>query len=378
MTDARAEVSLCMIVRDEEATLARCLASIAPSVSEIVVVDTGSADGTRDVAKAFGALVVCAPWRNDFAAARNVALAFATMPWILALDADEEWAPAGNEDGGALRRFLAERAEREGKLGYNALIESDIGAEPSVHFATDAACRLFRNDPRIRYRGALHEETATAILRLAPDGIGDAGELRIRHYGYLDAAIAAKNKGERNLALIRARLRQAPDDAEARYALGTEYFAQGAYGHAIEALEPLARQASATEDGGYLSDLLFKLAYAYREAGREAEAAATADVAIARFPDFPDVLELRAMLALGAGDIPGALACLDLALAAGARPAAAIRYSSVSGAGTYRTHYLIGLVRERAGDAPGARAAYRQALALRPDYEPAATGLARL
>lgn len=378
MTDPRAQVSLCMIVRDEEEALARCLASVAPSVSEIVVVDTGSADGTRDVAKAYGALVVSAPWRHDFAAARNAALSFATMPWILALDADEEWAPAGNEDGGALRRFLAERAEREGKLGYDARIVSDIGAEPGRQFATDAACRLFRNDPRIRYRGTLHEETATAILRLAPDGIGDAGELRIRHYGYLDAAIAAKNKGERNLALILTRLRQAPDDAEARYALGTEYFAQGAYGRAIEALEPIARQALAAGDGGYLSDLLFKLAYAYREAGREAEAAATAEAAIARYPDFPDVLELRAMLALGAGDIPGALAWLDRALAAGAAPIPASRYSSVSGAGTYRTHCLFGLVRERAGDLPGARAAYRLALALRPDYEPAAAGLARL
>ncbi len=373
-----AEIALCMIVKDEEDALPRCLASVASSVAEIVVVDTGSSDRTRNIAKSFGALVVSVPWPDDFAAARNMSLAFATQPWILALDADEEWAPVGEDgqSGDALRRFLEERARCEGKLGYNVRIESELDGVHGRHRATDSACRLFRNDPRIRYRGALHEEAATSILRLAPDGIGDAVDrLRIRHYGYLDEAIAAKNKPKRNLSLILRRLRHAPDDAEARYALGTEYFAQGAYDRAIETFEPLVPDRLKAVDEGYLSDLLFKLAYAYRMKGRLVRAASLADEALSRYPDFPDLLELRALISSDAGDHAEALAWLDKALAAGER---GDRYSSISGAGTYRTHYLVGFVRERTGDAPRAREAYLRALLLRPNYEPASARLERL
>src|SRR4051794_22095210 len=82
-------ISLCLIVKDEEATLPLCLASAADLVQEIVVVDTGFADRTRDVAARHGARVVDFPWADDFAAARNASLEQATGDWIFWLDADE-------------------------------------------------------------------------------------------------------------------------------------------------------------------------------------------------------------------------------------------------------------------------------------------------
>src|SRR5437667_7943437 len=82
-------LSLTMIVRNEEATLAACLSSAADLVDEIVVVDTGSTDGTKEVAARFGARVFDFPWRDDFAAARNESLSHARGNWILWLDGDE-------------------------------------------------------------------------------------------------------------------------------------------------------------------------------------------------------------------------------------------------------------------------------------------------
>ena len=85
----RPRLSLCMIVRNEEKRLPRCLASAMPWAGETIVVDTGSTDGTIALAERAGARVLHFAWRDDFAAARNHALAAATREWVLVLDADE-------------------------------------------------------------------------------------------------------------------------------------------------------------------------------------------------------------------------------------------------------------------------------------------------
>src|SRR6516165_8985780 len=84
-----AQVSLCMIVRNEEANLGLCLDTAADLVDEIVVVDTGSTDRTREIAAQYGARVYDFRWVDDFSAARNESLRHATGRWIFWLDADD-------------------------------------------------------------------------------------------------------------------------------------------------------------------------------------------------------------------------------------------------------------------------------------------------
>ena len=73
-------ISLCMIVKNEERFLAECLDSIKDVVDEINIVDTGSTDRTVEIARSYGANIIFREWRNDFAWARNEALAMATKP----------------------------------------------------------------------------------------------------------------------------------------------------------------------------------------------------------------------------------------------------------------------------------------------------------
>ena len=82
-------LSLSMIVKNEERFLPGCLESVKALVDEMVIADTGSTDGTKEIAISFGAKVIDYPWRNDFSAARNESLRHATGDWILYLDADE-------------------------------------------------------------------------------------------------------------------------------------------------------------------------------------------------------------------------------------------------------------------------------------------------
>ena len=82
-------LSLCMIVKNEEKHLVKCLKSVRDIVDEMIVVDTGSMDKTKDIAEVFGAKVFDFPWTGDFSAARNYSLQQATGDWILILDADE-------------------------------------------------------------------------------------------------------------------------------------------------------------------------------------------------------------------------------------------------------------------------------------------------
>ncbi|MGG4411271.1 glycosyltransferase family 2 protein, partial [Niallia taxi] len=82
-------VSLCMIVKNEESVLDRCLASVAHLVDEVIIVDTGSTDKTKEIASKYTSKIFDFEWINDFSAARNFAAEQATGDWILVLDADE-------------------------------------------------------------------------------------------------------------------------------------------------------------------------------------------------------------------------------------------------------------------------------------------------
>ena len=87
--DTLITISLCMIVRDEEETLARCLDTVKDIVDEIIIVDTGSVDKTKYIASQYTSNIYDFKWIDDFGAARNYSFSKATQEYILWLDADD-------------------------------------------------------------------------------------------------------------------------------------------------------------------------------------------------------------------------------------------------------------------------------------------------
>ncbi|PRA03629.1 MULTISPECIES: glycosyltransferase family 2 protein [unclassified Paenibacillus] len=354
-------ISLCMIVKDEAGSLQRCLNAVRNVVDEIIIVDTGSVDNTIEIARLHGAVVIRTEWNGDFSEARNLSLAAATKPWILVLDADEVWVqtPQMKEE---LVQLLA--ASRDDVWGYWLQVTSLLGVSGEER-VTDAVCRLFRNDPRIAFQGRIHEEIASSIMALAPQGVLHSG-LEVIHYGYLEQAITAKNKGARNMQLIRSALNQEVDQPELLYALATEWFQQAKYDEALRLLQPLLAQLM--PECGYHSDLVLKTAYAWREIGSPERALAVVEAWAPVYEDFPDLLELGAVLELDQGREDVALDWLNQAKSAAST---ASRYTSVSGAGTYRSLALEGMAYERAGRWAEAEAAYIAALGIQPGSLPA-------
>ncbi len=184
-------LTLTMIVKNEERSLEDCLKSVGGVVNEIVVVDTGSTDRTIEIAESYKAKIFKFNWVNDFSAARNYALEKSSGDWILYLDADERLSPDSIPE---LKR-LTEREEREAYFCtiYNT---GNINRIPSIWMYV----RLFPNNKKIRFEGAVHEQIEQSIkkenFRISQSNI------KIIHTGYDLDKKQLKQKAERNLKIL--------------------------------------------------------------------------------------------------------------------------------------------------------------------------------
>ena len=146
------KVSLCMIVRDEEEVLERCLESIKDVVDEIIIVDTGSTDRTKEIAAKFTENVYDFPWVDDFSAARNFAFSKGAGDYLLWMDADDVFPPVEK------RKFfdLKEELERQPKDVVMMLydVAFDENEKPTFSYYRE---RLIRNCPQVKWHGCVHE-----------------------------------------------------------------------------------------------------------------------------------------------------------------------------------------------------------------------------
>jgi glycosyltransferase involved in cell wall biosynthesis len=306
-------LSLCMITRNEESHLAKCLAGAHKMVDEIIIVDTGSEDRTIDVARAFGARVFEMQWRDDFARARNYSLAQASGEWILVLDADEVVA---RKDAEQIRTIIKKRSS--GRVAY-AITTRNYTHQANLvgwvandgEYETESAgngwypsrkVRLFKNDPDIRFRYPIHELVEPS-LKASGFRILEC-PVPVHHYGKLD-----EEKNERK--------------ASAYYHLGKKKLAE--LGDNAVALREMAVQAAGLEKFAEAADLwqrYLKLDPGCAEAhvnmgtacwnmGEYRAAAGFAEQALKLAPDFKEARFNFALALLYSGDGKKAIAVLE-------------------------------------------------------------------
>ena len=198
-------LSLCAIVRDEEANLPRLLTSVAGLVDEIVITDTGSTDNTVEIAERACAAVRHFTWCDDFSAAYNHSLDHATGEWVLLLDADEELAPGSHDE---VRRLI----RREEAFAYTMLRQDYYGDEVREDaYSEMLQTRLFRRRDSVRFVGRIHQQLEPRLTRCAEsEGRRTfASEVRLRHYGYMGDYRGRKM--DRTIHLLQLELEERPD-----------------------------------------------------------------------------------------------------------------------------------------------------------------------
>lgn len=214
--NAECKLTLCMIVKNEERYISRCLSSVQDIADEIVIVDTGSQDNTKDICKNFQARVYDLEWENDFAKARNYGLQYAEGDWILMLDADEE---LDQETGRFLTSLLHDELPSRGLLKIINYTGKQLDENEALESMQP---RLFRNHEGLLYQGRIHEnimssneEENNAFFTLP---------CVIHHYGYLEQEEKIKQKHKRNISILNEELSEETPDPWLIYHLASECY----------------------------------------------------------------------------------------------------------------------------------------------------------
>ncbi|WP_026766471.1 glycosyltransferase family 2 protein [Selenomonas ruminantium] len=190
-------ISACYIVKDEADNLQKSLMSLYESVDEIIVIDTGSQDNSKEIAKQYGARVYEFPWQDDFSAPRNFALEKASGDWIVFIDADEYF----TEDTASNLRLLIKRYHEIGKRGGLLIHRYDIDKDNNNEILADTLMlRIFFHNPCYRYEGIIHEELVEEGRPVEELYIIPPTDLKLMHTGYSNSL--SLSKAERNLRLL--------------------------------------------------------------------------------------------------------------------------------------------------------------------------------
>ena len=212
-------ISLCMIVKNEEKYIARCLDSVAGLVDEIVIVDTGSSDRTVEIASRYTPRVYSYPWRDDFSDARNHAFSKATMDYCMWMDADDVLEEAERAGFLELKQTLPPDTDMV-MMKYNTAF--DEADRPSFSYFRE---RWIRNRAGFLWVGAVHEV-------IPPKG----------RTIYSDIAISHRKEGagdpDRNLRIYRGMIAEGKLlEPRQQYYYGRELYYHGEYEEAVSVFE---------------------------------------------------------------------------------------------------------------------------------------------
>ncbi|MBD3270504.1 glycosyltransferase, partial [Candidatus Peregrinibacteria bacterium] len=214
------DLTLYLIVKNEEIHLPDCLESMKGIWKELLIVDTGSTDKTKEIAKSYGARVLDFEWIEDFSAARNFALEHVQTEWVMMVDADDTIHPDDK------KRLL--------KAMETTIPENDITFLAYIYFGTREEKGVVHYFPRIwktsknyRYERPIHERLDFYKM----GGVPAYYDIPILH----SKKISHSRSIERNLRMLKAHLEKIPNEEHSLFYLGQEYRDSGRLPEAIEA-----------------------------------------------------------------------------------------------------------------------------------------------
>ena len=353
--DPDVRISAALIVRNEEKFIAGCLDSIAGRVDEIVIVDTGSTDETLNIIKRYDVVLLYREWRDDFAWARNEGLAAATGDWILYIDADE-------------RLILPEGVPLNSGLDVPGAMAARVRFRPRLNVTPFREHRLIRNDPRLRFRGAMHETFMTALSELVLENGAQIVDspAEILHLGYEGDQ---SHKHARNLPLLRAAIAREPRRLYYWHHLVMTLEAIGANDEATataaEAAKRIATTSLTPPELPVASLLLCSYARLLHQRGEDAMPAIEAGLSY--FPAHAFLKLVKAQVLIDRNDPAAALPILEDLAATDSATFADDTMSHDNRVFDLWSHDLMGVALLRLGRRAEAAAAFARAAEAAPD-----------
>lgn len=217
-------ISLCMIVKNEQDVLARCLDSVKDIVDEIIIVDTGSSDRTIDIAKSYTTHLKSFEWNNNFSDARNFSFSMATKEYCMWLDADDVLASEDQKKLINLKRTLSKDVDIV-MMKYHTAFDEE--GNPTFTYYRE---RLIRNDGTHHWGGVIHEAMELTGKIIYSD-------IAVQH-----RKIKAGDP-DRNLHIFQALIRQGKQlNAREEFYYGRELYYHQQYEQAISVLTNFLRR----------------------------------------------------------------------------------------------------------------------------------------
>jgi glycosyltransferase involved in cell wall biosynthesis len=325
------KVSLCMIVKNEEEYLERCLKSVKDIVDEIIVVDTGSIDKTIEIAQNYDAKIYHFKWNNNFSEARNESLKYATKEWILILDADDE---VYEEDRKLLNTLLSGQLDEKAIYYFETLSYYGDSIEKG-DIAININPRLFRNNRGIHYKGEVHNQLV--FNKGEYNVICDS--IKIHHYGYLNNRIISKDKRNRNISILKQQIKNNSSDGFAYFNLGNEY---ASLDDMVSALECYYKSYEDFETGrGYSFILILRIIVSNYNLGNYDEALKFINIGVQHYPKGTDLYYYKALI-FGVTNRPTLqIKALEKCIEIGDAPS---ELKFLYGTGSFRAYYELGNV----------------------------------
>ncbi len=351
-----------MIVKNEEHNLPACLGSIRDLVDEMIVVDTGSTDRTREIAARFGARVHDFAWVDDFSAARNESKRLATGEWIFWLDADEH---LDEENRQKLRVLFAGLKDENAAFVVKLHSPKSNGSAVRVNYV-----RIFRNHPLVCWENRIHEQIMPSLQRLGAKLHWT--EVVIEHSGYQDQSVLDV-KWQRNLALLEREVQERPDQVLSLYYLGLARLEQDRPADALLLLQRCLDKGQAGENTARNVHVL--LARCHRRLNQPEEALRVCQTGRKTFPTDPELLFVEAELRTERGEHAEAEQCLRALL-----QSQDAEYFGVVDAGlrSHKARHNLALALMRQGKHQEAEAEWQTALQECPGFVPAWVALGEL
>ncbi|WP_346895285.1 glycosyltransferase [Clostridium sp. UBA7503] len=321
-------LSLCMIVKNEENNLEKCLNNIAEYVEDIVIVDTGSTDDTKKIAKKYTSKVFDFKWCNDFSKARNFSISKASNDWVLILDADEVIYKFDKEK---VEKFIQINSKVVGRI--KRINPFEDGKEIKRYI--ERVNRLF-NKKYFHYQGTIHEQVASK------DGSQysmKSIDIEADHIGYLNEVIDGTNKLERNINLLINAIKSNPNDPYLYYQIGKSYYRKKDYSKAYESFSKSVELCTDFRFE-YTEDLIESYGYALLKCEKYTEAMKL-DEYKNYYGDSPDYNFIMGLIYMNNGKFQEAVEYFEKCIGE--------KEGKIEGINSYQPNYNIGVIYETLG-----------------------------